>query len=119
VYRFYHDLPPTLAREVSGIHLPVPGHDTECADPRVGRILAEVLEEEGIGLADLRVRQMHGIHVGGVERPAIVVPVDFSVSAPEPDDQYPGRLKTVLRFFLPRGSYATLLIKRLSLAPAR
>jgi len=119
VYRFYHALPPTLAQKVSGVRLPVPGHDTACADPRVGRILAEVLEEEGIGLADLRVRQMHGIRVAGVERPAIVVPVDFSVSAPEPDDQYPGRLKTVLRFFLPRGSYATLLIKRLSLAPAR
>lgn len=119
VFRFYHSLPPVMEEKVHGLLLPVPGYDTTCADPRVGRILAEVLEEEGIGLADLRVRQMHGIHVGGIERPAVVVPEDFSISPPAEDDLYPGRLKTVLGFFLPRGAYATLVIKRLSLAPAR
>ena len=119
VFRFYHSLEPVLSEKVRGAALPVPGYDTDCADPRVRRILEGVLEEEGIGLADLRVRQMHGIRVGGVERPAVVVPEDFSVSLPQEDDMYPGRLKTVLGFFLPRGSYATLLIKRLSLAPAR
>jgi tRNA pseudouridine13 synthase len=44
------------------------------------------------------------------------MPEDFSQSPPEPDDLYPGRQKTTLRFFLPRGAYATLVIKRLSLA---
>jgi len=119
VFRFYHALPPVMAETVHGVFLPVPGYDTTCAEPRVGRILAEVLEEEGIGLSDLRVRQMHGIRVGGIERPAIVVPEDFSLSPPEQDELYPGRLKTVLEFFLPRGAYATLVLKRLSLAPTR
>jgi tRNA pseudouridine13 synthase len=119
VFRFYHSLQPGLAEKTGGVLLPVPGHDTVCADPRVSRILADVLEEEGIGLPDLRVRQMQRIRVGGVERPAIVIPEDFSVSPPVPDDLYPGRSKALLRFFLPRGAYATLLIKRLSLAPAR
>jgi tRNA pseudouridine13 synthase len=119
VFRFYRDPPAALAEKVHGVLLPVPGYDTTCKDPRVRRILAEVLEEEGIGLSDLRVRQMHGIRVGGVERPAIVVPEDFSISPPEQDELYPGRLKTVLGFFLPRGAYATLVLKRLSLAPAR
>ena len=119
VFRFYHALPPDLGEIVSGAILPVPGYDTSCADARVKRILDGVLEEEGIGLSDLRVRQMHGIRVGGIDRAAMVVPEDFSISAPTDDEMYPGRLKTVLGFFLPRGSYATLLIKRLSLAPAR
>jgi tRNA pseudouridine13 synthase len=119
VFRFHHALSPSMAEAVRGAVLPVPGHDTVCAEPRVSRILAEVLEEEGIGLSDLRVRQMHGIRIGGIERPAIVVPEDFSISAPQPDELYPGRLKTALGFFLPRGAYATLVIKRLSLAPAR
>jgi tRNA pseudouridine13 synthase len=118
-FRFYRALSPELADTVRGVLLPVPGYDTACADPRVGRILSETLEEEGIGLSDLRVRQMHGISVGGVERPAIVVPEDFSLSSPQEDELYPGRLKAVLGFFLPRGAYATLIIKRLSLAPAR
>ncbi len=119
VFRFYRALPPAIEETFRAALLPVPGFDTAGADPRVGRILSEVLEEEGIGLSDLRVRQMHGIRIGGVERPAIVVPEDFSISPPGRDELYPGRLKILLGFFLPRGAYATLLIKRLSLAPAR
>ena len=119
VFRFYRTPPPLLEERLRGVLLPVPGFDTASPDPRVGRILAEVLEEEGIGLSDLRVRQMHGIRVGGIERPATVVPEDFSISPPAQDELYPGRLKTLLGFFLPRGAYATLVLKRLSLAPAR
>jgi tRNA(Glu) U13 pseudouridine synthase TruD len=62
---------------------------------------------------------MHRIKVGGVERPAAVIPGDLAISAPQDDDLYPGRKKTTLRFFLSRGSYATLLIKRLLLPSAR
>ncbi len=103
VFRFHRSLPPALAERFRGVLLPVPGFDTACADPRVSRILAEVLEEEGIGLSDLRVRQMQGIRVGGIERPAVVVPEDFSISPPGQDELYPGRLKILLGFFLPRG----------------
>jgi tRNA pseudouridine13 synthase len=116
---FYQALPDSLAADVGRARLPVPGHDTVCQDAAVARMLSEVLSSEGIQLADLRVRQMHGISVGGVERAAVVTPEDLSVSAAEPDDLYPGRQKVQLSFFLPRGSYATLLIKRLLLAPAR
>jgi tRNA pseudouridine13 synthase len=116
VFRFYHELTAPMADKVRDAVLPVPGYDTVCEDPRVGRIMAGVLEEEGIGLADLRIRQMRKIDVGGVMRPAVVMPEDFSQSPPESDDLYAGKLKTTLRFFLPRGAYATLVIKRLSLA---
>jgi len=54
-----------------------------------------------------------------VDRRAVVVPEDLAVSAGSADELYPGRQKVALSFFLPRGSYATLLIKRLLLAPAR
>jgi tRNA pseudouridine13 synthase len=113
-FEFFESLPRDAARDLHAAVLPVPGYDTKVADARVGRIVKDVLDAEGIGLADLRVRQMHGIHVGGVPRGAVMVPEDLAVEAPEPDDRYPGKLKTTLRFFLPRGSYATLVIKRLS-----
>jgi tRNA pseudouridine13 synthase len=34
------------------------------------------------------------------------------------DELYPGRHKLTLKFDLPRGSYATMVIKRLTLSPA-
>jgi len=117
--QLYHALPDPAAPTLRDAMLPVPGYDTECRDPLIRRLLAEVLREEGIELSDLRVRQIRRVRVGGVERRAIVVPEDLSVSAPDADEMYPGRQKICLSFFLPRGSYATLLIKRLLLAPAR
>ena len=118
-YEFYESLPPGTAPELRGASLPVPGHDTVVSDARIQRILNAVLDGEDIRLSDLRVRQMSRIRVGGVERPAVVVPEDLSASSPVEDDLYPGSRKTTLRFFLPRGSYATLLIKRLALPAVR
>ena len=95
--------------------LPVPGYDTVCEDLEVRTILDSVLSDEGIALSDLRVRNMHRIHVGGVPRAAVVIPEDLSVGAPETDELSTGKHKLVLRFFLARGSYATILLKRLTL----
>jgi tRNA pseudouridine13 synthase len=119
VYEFYDSLPPGIPAELQATLIPVPGHDSLFTDMRITRIVAEVLNTDGIRLSDLRVRQMHRIRVGGVERAACVVPESLSLSDIEDDDLYPGRKKTTLRFFLPRGSYATLLIKRLLLPSTR
>ena len=119
VLQLYHALPAQAAEVVRNAVLPVPGYDTACEDPRIRRLLEEVLREEAIQLSDLRVRQMRRIRVGGVDRRAVVIPEDLAVSAPSTDDLYPGRQKVSLSFFLPRGSYATLFIKRLLLAQAR
>jgi tRNA pseudouridine13 synthase len=118
-FLFPRGLPAGVAEELFTTKLPVPGHDTDCGDERVRRVLDAVLAEEGVTLADLRVRQMRRIRVGGVQRAAFIVPENLQVQAAEPDDLYPGRVKASLSFFLPRGSYATLLVKRLCLPGAR
>jgi len=118
-YEFFRGLDAGAAAELHRTALPVPGHDTRVSDPRIRSILEAVLEAEGIELADLRVRQMSGIRVGGVERAAVVIPEGLRVSERSDDERYPGRLRMTLEFFLPRGSYATILLKRLILAPAR
>jgi tRNA pseudouridine13 synthase len=114
--QLYRELPAGTLAHLRETVLPVPGYDTTLADEGIREIVAQVLESEGIRLSDLRVRQMHRIRVGGVERAAIVVPEDLAAPETGPDDLYPGRQKTTLRFFLPRGSYATMLIKRLMIA---
>ncbi|HUJ73327.1 MAG TPA: tRNA pseudouridine(13) synthase TruD, partial [bacterium] len=113
--QFFGPLPPAAAAALQAASLPVPGHDTVSADPLVQELLQEVLGQEGITLETLRVRQMHRIRVGGVTRRAVTLPQDLAVTGPADDDLYPGRQKLALRFFLPRGSYATVLVKRLLL----
>jgi len=52
-----------------------------------------------------------------MERAALVLPRDLKVGGPAQDELYPGRHRLDLEFFLPRGSYATLLLKRMEAVP--
>ena len=110
---FPASLPDGLPQELAGTLLPVPGYDSSLPDPSVRRIVEEVLAEENVRLADLRVRQMRRLSAHGVQRAAFVRPEDLAVSAALEDELYPGKLKISVSFFLPRGSYATLVVKRM------
>ncbi len=46
-------------------------------------------------------------------RDTFIMPMEFQASAPLADDLYPGMKKWRLRFRLPRGAYATMVLRRL------
>lgn len=52
---------------------------------------------------------------GTHERPALVTPRDFSMTKPAPDELNKNKYKTTLAFTLPKGSYATIITKRIFL----
>lgn len=110
---FPESLPPGLRDELAALRLPVPAFDSEVDDPLTRQILGEVLAAEGIRLEQLRVRKLPGLSIHAVDRPAWVLPEGLAAAAPEPDELYPDRRRITLEFFLPRGAYATVLIKRL------
>jgi len=109
--------------------IPLPNHRATYADPdpstsstllsRSGRsldaIAAQVMAEEGLALNDLKARILKKAYLPKGKRALLLFPQDASASSPEPDDLFPGRHKLTLTFTLPRGSYATLVIKTLVL----
>jgi tRNA pseudouridine13 synthase len=112
-FLFYGELPEPLFEGLRRTSLPVPGWDSKITDPRIAEIVSLVLGQEGIELRDLKVRQLSRIYINGVERPAILLPEDFCVGPVEEDELYDKKKKMTLKFFLPRGGYATLIVKRL------
>jgi tRNA pseudouridine13 synthase len=112
---FYRTLSDSLFEKLKALILPVPGHDTIVEDPVIRNVLDTVLADEKINLSHLKVKKLHGKAVRGTERKAIVIPEQFAFDGPENDDVFSGRKKMTLDFYLPRGSYATMLIKRISL----
>ncbi len=112
-FLFYRDLPEPLFEELRSKSLPVPGWDSHIEDPAIAGITARVLEREEIALRDLKVRQMSRIYINGVQRPAILLPEGFSVQSVSEDELYKNKKRITLKFFLPRGGYATLILKRL------
>lgn len=102
-----------LRAELGTLKLPVPASDSVIADPAIRAMVEDVLAEEGIRLDHLRVRKIPGLSVQATERSAWVLPEGLAAAPAEPDDLNPGRCSIGLEFFLPRGAYATVLIKRL------
>lgn len=76
-------------------------------------IVDAVLQEEGLTLAELKVKGMQKPFFSKGDRAACVRPENLS-SAAETDELNKGKRKLVLRFDLPRGSYATMLVKRVT-----
>jgi tRNA pseudouridine13 synthase len=76
-------------------------------------LAAEVLAAEGLTLPELKVKGLQKPFFSKGDRPACVRPTGLAHAAAA-DDRNAGRLKLDLRFELPRGSYATMLVKRVT-----
>ncbi len=73
----------------------------------------EALKAEGLTLAELKVKGMQKPFFSKGDRPACVNAENLSHAA-DADELNKGRRKLALRFDLPRGSYATMLVKRVT-----
>ncbi len=76
-------------------------------------IAEEVMKAEGFLLTDLRIRGMEKPFFSKGERQGCIRPTNIAHSD-EPDDVNAGKRKLTLKFDLPRGSYATMLVKRVT-----
>lgn len=93
--------------------IPLPSSRTRVADDDpLRRFVDRVLAEDGLTLADMQVRGVREIFFSRGERSAHILARRLRWSSAD-DETRRGRQKLVLSFELPRGSYATLLIKRI------
>jgi tRNA pseudouridine13 synthase len=111
----HRGLEPAQLEELRHLTLPLPTARWHAdSDPR--RPLVErVLSQEGIALADLRLKGFRQMFFSRGERKALMSPADLEYES-GPDERLPGRWKMRLGFILERGSYATLVVKRLTAA---
>ena len=71
-----------------------------------------LLEEEKVEQRQFRLKKLAKTFFGKGLRDALMAPEGLTSSA-APDELNPGRRKLTLGFELPKGSYATILLKRL------
>jgi len=81
------------------------------------RIIGKVLSKEGLSLKDLDIQDETSDFFGVRERPVIIRPKDFKISEPMVDELNDrgkkNTFKITLSFELPKGSYATIVTKRI------
>ena len=99
----------SLSAGTASIQMPVPGYETELSDGIIGQIEREVLAAEHIDLDAFKAESCPRLASKGIMR-NIRLPADarFSVS---PDELNKHRAKVVLTFFLPKGGYATAILR--------
>ncbi len=112
----YRGLDAEQRRDLEALALPLPSARLrlDAADGRAA-LVQEVLAEEGLELRQLQVKGIREMFFSKGERAALCLPQRLEYDS-GPDERNPGRRQLTLTFELPRGCYATLLVKRITAA---
>ncbi|MGC8640086.1 MAG: tRNA pseudouridine(13) synthase TruD [Isosphaeraceae bacterium] len=113
-------LDPEERKAIEGPPLPLPSARTPRPEGVLGELVAEVLGPFDLEWNVLRVRHLKDVFFSKGTRPALVAPSNLQAGAID-DELHPKRQALRMSFDLNRGSYATILIKRITQAaePAR
>ena len=93
--------------------IPLPSARAKIADESLRSRIEASLKEIGLDLKSLKIKHPRENFFSRGERAATFRPAGLAGEWGA-DDLYPGKSKLVLKFDLPRGSYATILVKRLT-----
>jgi len=110
----YQELPDTLLGRLSQVKIPLLHHRAVFDDPRVAAEVREILRGEGLGLWDFKARVLDKAYLPKSARALLLFPQEVMLQGEEEDDRFAGKRKVTLAFFLPAGSYATLVVKALA-----
>lgn len=110
----YRSLPEVALKSLSTRIIPLLTPTTAFDDPAMRAIVDELLAKQGITQRDLRIKGLKTGFFSKGQRAALLMPGDLSLSEPAADELNRDKHKLTMTFGLPRGSYATILIKRLT-----
>jgi tRNA pseudouridine13 synthase len=101
-------------RDFASLTLPLPSARLRLGpdDPRAA-LVQSVLADEGLELRQMQVKGVRELFFSKGERAALCLPSNLE-AAGAADELNAGREKLALGFDLPRGSYATLVVKRVT-----
>lgn len=113
----YGRLPEDLWAALRDARLPLLHHRIRPDDTRIASHIEAILQEEGFAMRDLKARVLKKAYVSKGTRALLLLPQGLAWEPAEADERFPDRYKLTARFFLPRGSYATLLFKAIDHVP--
>jgi tRNA pseudouridine13 synthase len=114
-YLFWRTLDDSSRAFFDGLSIPTAAARMNIRPARVKATTEAVFREAKIGPPAFRTKALRNVYFKSFERRALVVPENVEVLGAGPDELNSGRKKFSLSFELPRGSYATIIVKRLTL----
>ena len=106
----YRTLPPDLFARREGLALPMVGPDMPPLPPEIAPVFSALLAERGVRPSKFRLPEVEKASFSSYSRSCLVIPEGLEWKREE-DDLFPEKTALSLEFFLPRGSYATMMLK--------
>jgi len=110
-YLFYETPSLQLTEALKAGPIPVASKNMRFTSKKYKEIFTEILQERGITSYDFTIKPIN-FEFPSFTREPIVTPEELEVTLEE-DEVYSGFKKIIMSFFLPRGSYGTMFLKRL------
>ncbi len=107
------ELDESQARAFAAWQIPLPSARNELPAGEIAKPIGEILAARGLDWKALRIKHLKYLFFSKGARPARFVP-EHATSSVEADDLYPGRKMLRMAFELGKGSYATILVKRIT-----
>lgn len=108
-------LEPAQAEALAGWRIPLPSSRNKLLEGPVRELASSVMNEQGLSWEQMRVKYLKDVFFSKGDRSALFFPENLDHRIAK-DELYPGRNKLELSFELPKGAYATLVVKRVTLA---
>lgn len=110
-YIFFDEIDEKIFEYLKNLEILTASSKTEMPQESIQKIYNQILSERQIRPSQFNLRKIRQAFFKSVPRAVLIVPkIQYKI---EDDDIYEGKKKLILGFILPRGSYATMLIKRI------
>lgn len=118
VHAYQSHLWNVAAKEISNIrkdnlNIPLVGFGTEFEDKMIEELYEKIMKDEEITLRDFVNKKIPELSEEGAKRDLYVEPKDLEIGTLKDDELNTGMKKVLIKFFLPKGAYATNVIKTL------
>jgi tRNA pseudouridine13 synthase len=116
-YLFWETIAAETFSYLSVLEIPTAAARMDFSDDRTRSLFNDILKEKNLTFGSFRTKALRKVYFRSFQRKALVIPEDLQSLGLANDELHPGKKKWAISFFLPRGSYGTMLVKRLTLKP--
>ena len=113
-YLFWMSLDEEAFSYLNSLEIPTAAVKTDFTDGLTRSLYEEILREKNLQSSLFRTKALRKVHFRSFNRKALLIPDDIRIIVAGEDELHPAQKKMTLSFFLPRGAYGTMLIKRIS-----
>jgi tRNA pseudouridine13 synthase len=114
-YLFWQNINKDTFIYLNGLEISTPAAKMEFPDELIRSLCEEVLKEKNLKPGSFRTKVLRKVYFRSFKRKAITIPDGLRIVNKGDDDLHPAKKKMTVSFFLPRGAYGTMLVKRINL----